>query len=634
MNILFALPWDQEVGGVTHVAASLARCLEDRGHETFFVFPAENWKIRSRTSMRGFRAIGCRFPHYDARKPSIRRRIAWFSTVVATLPQLVHFGRKHRIDLINVHYPTRDFALLADMAKRLRVPLVVSAHGSDLLPDSPVVSDKGLDRLLAQAAAVVVPSRTFLNSVLDAYPLLRNKASFIHNGYDPNEMGVDTTPEDLRRGGVVALCIATLIRKKGIDVLFRAMQLLPPGLLTVRLIGEGSLRKHLEDLAQTLGLTERIAFLGPRSRRTVFEELRNCDFLVLPSRYASESFGLAALEAMACGKPVVASAIGGLLELVDQDVTGLLVPPDDPQALSIALARICADPELRTRLGEAGRTKSGGFTVQSTAGKYESVFTRLVSEHARSSVGMSLRDEIRSRLPTSLKQPVRRTLDSIDAAIRMRALRRHVRELRRQAAEGQIAPRLIEDMCDDWGNKAFAADVSYVAEVAVRVQEGAGPFLECGSGITTVVAGIIAAHRGGKVIALEQDREWHVRMTRTLDKFAITNVDLIYAPLRRYDDYAWYDIDGIALPPAFTHIFCDGPAVYAPEWVDPILGNWRVGAVPVLQARGTRFGEIVFDDADEPRFQSMRDRWHALGVETRIVSTKTGGFGVANPVSK
>jgi glycosyltransferase involved in cell wall biosynthesis len=123
-----------------------------------------------------------------------------------------------------------------------------------------------------------------------------------------------------------------------------------------------------------------VSFLGTLDRKGVFDELVHCDMLVMTSRHPSESFGLAALEAMACAKPVVASAMGGLPELVSDRETGLLVAPDDAEALARALDLLAGDPAMRIRLGMAGRSKARQFTTRATADAYEALFAELIAQ--------------------------------------------------------------------------------------------------------------------------------------------------------------------------------------------------------------------------------------------------------------
>jgi glycosyltransferase involved in cell wall biosynthesis len=123
-----------------------------------------------------------------------------------------------------------------------------------------------------------------------------------------------------------------------------------PGLRLV-IAGDGPLRAELERRADDLGLGERARFLGFVADVRGF--MTACDALAFPTQpELSEGFGLAALEAMAAGRPVIASTVGSLPEVVSDEVTGLLVEPDDVPDLAAALIRIADSPTLRRELGE------------------------------------------------------------------------------------------------------------------------------------------------------------------------------------------------------------------------------------------------------------------------------------------
>ncbi len=117
------------------------------------------------------------------------------------------------------------------------------------------------------------------------------------------------------------------------------------------LLGEGELRQELEQLTIDLGIAENVRFLGWRS--DVARVMSACDIFCLPSR--NEGMGKVLVEAMAMGKPIVASDIGGIKDLVLHGENGLLVPVGDVAAWAEAIARLCRDPEERRRMGEAGR---------------------------------------------------------------------------------------------------------------------------------------------------------------------------------------------------------------------------------------------------------------------------------------
>ena len=176
--------------------------------------------------------------------------------------------------------------------------------------------------------------------------------------------GVDTElftpgpePGPAPDAGVRVGAARRLERRSGIDILLRAVALLrrhrPELSLRLDLAGAGPERPELERLAGRLGLDDCVRFAGQVARRNMPDFLRRLDAAVLPSR--AESFGVAALEAAACGVPVIAARVGGLPETVLDDRTGLLLPPADPTALAYALADVHDRPERWRRMGAAGR---------------------------------------------------------------------------------------------------------------------------------------------------------------------------------------------------------------------------------------------------------------------------------------
>jgi glycosyltransferase involved in cell wall biosynthesis len=150
----------------------------------------------------------------------------------------------------------------------------------------------------------------------------------------------------------MVLTLARLDKQKGLHYLLEAAALIPEAMFV--LAGEGPERPALEAQTRALGLNHRVVFLGYRD--DVGDLLASCDLFVLPSLF--EGLPLSVLEAMAAGKPVVATAIGGTDEAIVHGETGLLVHPADPVALARAIRTAVSDPVLSQRLGAAGRARA------------------------------------------------------------------------------------------------------------------------------------------------------------------------------------------------------------------------------------------------------------------------------------
>ena len=175
------------------------------------------------------------------------------------------------------------------------------------------------------------------------------------------------------------LAVASLHERKGLDVLLEALTHLAGRGRSPELwiAGSGPHRGALEAQAARQGLADRVHFLGQRD--DVVDLLCACDVFVLPSR--REGLGVAALEAMALGRPVVASRVGGLAESVQHEYTGLLVPPEDSEALAGALERLLGDPALARRLGAAGPEHiRDRYDADAMVAGYERIYGEILAE--------------------------------------------------------------------------------------------------------------------------------------------------------------------------------------------------------------------------------------------------------------
>ena len=153
--------------------------------------------------------------------------------------------------------------------------------------------------------------------------------------------------------GSEILFVGQLIRGKGCDLLLRALTKTAT-VLPVRILGDGNARQQLEALAGRLGISERVRFSGWVDNARLGDFYRRSRLVVMPGRWP-EPFGLVGLEAMACGRPVVAFDVGGVRDWLEPDRTGLLVAEQDVDSLASAIDRLCTDDALAERLGRAAR---------------------------------------------------------------------------------------------------------------------------------------------------------------------------------------------------------------------------------------------------------------------------------------
>jgi glycosyltransferase involved in cell wall biosynthesis len=330
----------------------------------------------------------------DPRRPqsALRGRFEGEGVPVQTLPIRWHLDpavapalgailRRIPFDVLHAHLPHGE--VYGELALRAfpQKTLVISRHNDDRfrrwLPLRWVFSPslRRAGRIIAISQAV----RKFLEQVEGA---AAEKVVVIPYGLDAEAFGRSARPGALRReigasSEPIVGFMGRLTRQKGVDVLLRAFAQVERRHPAARLIlaGDGPDRGALENLARSLGL-RRATFLGWRSDAA--DILAGADVLAMPSRW--EGFGLVALEAMALGKPVVASRVSALPEIVVPEETGLLVTPGDPGALAEALLALLADRPRAERMGRAGKARAlEEFPVERMAQRTAEVYHEVIS---------------------------------------------------------------------------------------------------------------------------------------------------------------------------------------------------------------------------------------------------------------
>lgn len=279
---------------------------------------------------------------------------------LGVFPKVVHAARLMEADgVTHVHCHFANHPALAGFViRRLTgIPYSFTAHGSDLHVDRHMLPEK-----VAEAAFVVAISEFNRNVILrECGGRTAEKVTVVHCGIDTELF----RPSDAARPErpFTLICVGTLHEVKGQAYLVEACRLLAREGMDVActLVGDGEDRPDLEGRIADAGLDGRVTLTGGRTRAEVAELILSADVLAAPSvptrRGKREGIPVALMEAMSGGIPVIASDISGIPELVENEATGLLVPPRDARALADALRRLHDDPSLRRRLGLAGREK-------------------------------------------------------------------------------------------------------------------------------------------------------------------------------------------------------------------------------------------------------------------------------------
>jgi rhamnosyl/mannosyltransferase len=288
----------------------------------------------------------------------------------------------NRIDIVNAHTPVPFMAEAAALACGER-PLVLTYHSGSMLKNRPVVDvlirlyeRRLLPRLLRRADAVVSVSPM----VTSRLPFDAPEKTFLVRP------GVDSifVPGDGPAAGPPTLLFVGRIERtsawKGVDVLLEAFALvlreLPEARLT--LVGGGDALEDHRKAAAALGILDQTEFRGALRGGPLVEAYQQASAFVLPSTTEAEASPMTVTEAMACKKPVVGSAIGGVPFMIEDGCDGLLVPPGDPERLAAACLRLLLTPELATAMGEHGYRKVKSLTWASRVAAYEAIFEGLL----------------------------------------------------------------------------------------------------------------------------------------------------------------------------------------------------------------------------------------------------------------
>ncbi len=303
------------------------------------------------------------------RAPCLRERIYLLFYFVEAM---LLAGSLHRrgAELLHVHHANTAAIVGMLAARYLGIPFSFTAHGSDILLENHLLEEK-----LDQARFVVTVSdynRTYLK---DSCNGRLPRVEVVRTGVDLDRFKVPVLRLEKEKPRI--LSVGRLHAVKGFDHLVTALARVRERDLDFEcgLVGDGPEREALEARIRDLGLEEHLHLAGAVGPEAMPPVYAGADVFVLPS--LSEGLPVVLMEAMACGLPVVATHITGVPELVEDGVSGLLVPPAEPDALADALVRLLSDPETRRKMGRAGRRRvERSFNVEDHLDRLNHLFRK------------------------------------------------------------------------------------------------------------------------------------------------------------------------------------------------------------------------------------------------------------------
>lgn len=378
-----------DAGGQNVHVLELSTALADAGHEVTVWTRRDDPALPEQVGLRP----GLVVRHVTAGPPTPVPK----DELVPYLPEftaaLADAWRTRRPDLVHAHFWMSGMVSLA-AARPLRIPVVQTFHalGSVKRRHQGAADTSPEGRIAAERAVARQVDRVIATSSDEVVELVRLGADRRRTVVIPS--GVDTTtfspdgPVLARNGRARLVVVGRLVRRKGVDEVIAALRFVPD---TELLIAGGSPKQALDSdpdalrlrrVAAAAGVADRVQLLGSLRRDEVPPLLRSADVVVCVPWY--EPFGIVPLEAMACGRPVVASAVGGIVDTVVDRVTGLLVPPRRPDVLATALRGLLSAPTTQMAFGIAGRDRVlARYGWNHIAAATQAVYEEVLAERAR-----------------------------------------------------------------------------------------------------------------------------------------------------------------------------------------------------------------------------------------------------------
>jgi glycosyltransferase involved in cell wall biosynthesis len=356
------------VGGAEIIAASLLPRLAQRGVDFTVVTTGDGDKLPDRDTYQGIPI------HRLQIEPALRNND--IELVAGVRRELTRIKEELRPDLMHVALMGSGAYFPVTTAHVASCPILLGFQGS--WPPLERGRFELVKRALDEAAWITACSRAALEELTPLDAGLPSRTTVIHNGIDPS--WAEPAPIDFERPTI--LCSARLEPEKGLDLAVRATVLLRDEFpaLRLRIAGSGTVAGELAAQAAAAGLDGAVELLGWRSPADMPRLIGEATVVVVPSR--AEGFGMIALEAMLAARPVVASRVGGLPEVLGKD-GGILVDPESPEAIAGAVAGLLRNPARARAIADAARARAlAHFPLDRCVDAHEHLYTQLADRNA------------------------------------------------------------------------------------------------------------------------------------------------------------------------------------------------------------------------------------------------------------
>lgn len=406
MKILFVNHFPLTGSGSGVYTANLAKSLNRLGHETAIIFP-ENRKIyeefdniklypvffKNEEEIPDTQQLDMNFPcftthprsTFNFRDMTSEQKQLYEKTFIDKINSVIE---DFKPDIIHAQHIWTLAGISAMCCQKRNIPLEITCHGTDLMGINEEIK-KGENwgttwakKAVLYADSIVTISKDSNTLTEELFPEAKNKTIWIRNGVDSHTFSIDTSinkNDVLNSFGItkkyekIVSFVGKLTNFKGVDVLLNATSLYEKDNILTLIVGDGELRKQLEEQAKNLNL-KNVFFIGNQSQSKLKEIYNIADCSVVPSR--REPFGLVAAEALICGAPVVATNQGGLPDFVTPDV-GILVDVENPKELAKAISSILNEEKTFDRNLISNKIKKS-YSQDSLIQEFEKVYTNSI----------------------------------------------------------------------------------------------------------------------------------------------------------------------------------------------------------------------------------------------------------------